>query len=212
MPFKAIMWDMDGTLIDSETQYEISLKAVNNKYNLKINDAIGDLRGVSLIDAWDNYIIGDSKAHLTYEMWKNEIQSHVVNDEDHLTIFEFAEEVLKTAHTAKIAQTCVSNNSKYFIEDVLKRNNIDHVFDHWIGYEDVTHCKPHPEPYLQSAQRLNLKPSECLAIEDSVVGALSANAAGMKVAVFNAAGQFSAKAEINYPIRCHSELLKIIAA
>ena len=212
MPFKAIMWDMDGTLIDSEVLYEKSVHKVNLKHNLKIHDSVGELRGVSLIDAWENYIIGDSKQNLSYDKWKNDIQANVDDRADHLEIFEFAQEVLRTAHTSNILQTCVSNNSKYFIEDVLKRNNIDHVFAHWIGYEDVNHCKPHPEPYLLSAQKIDVDPADCLVIEDSVVGALSAKAAGMRVAVFNPQGQFSIKAEIDYPIRCHSELLKVIAA
>jgi mannitol-1-/sugar-/sorbitol-6-phosphatase len=47
--------------------------------------------------------------------------------------------------------------------------------------DDVTHGKPHPEPYLKGAERLGFAPAECLVIEDAPAGIQSARAAGMKV-------------------------------
>lgn len=59
----------------------------------------------------------------------------------------------------------------------------------WITGDDIVHAKPHPEIYLKAAERLGLPPARCVAIEDSIAGVLSAQAAGMTcVAVTNTFG------------------------
>jgi HAD superfamily hydrolase (TIGR01509 family) len=52
------------------------------------------------------------------------------------------------------------------------------AFDVVVAGDDVTHGKPHPEPYLKAAELLGVEPGECIAIEDSVTGLRSAEAAG----------------------------------
>jgi beta-phosphoglucomutase-like phosphatase (HAD superfamily) len=84
------------------------------------------------------------------------------------------------------------------------------LFHHWIGHDDVTYSKPHPEPYQQSAKRLQVEPSDCLAVEDSVVGVLSAKAAGMKVALYCPKNTPAPAVNADYVIDCHRELLELL--
>jgi sugar-phosphatase len=68
---------------------------------------------------------------------------------------------------------------------LLATNRLRHcglpVPDVLVTSDDVTHGKPHPEPYLKGAERLGFDPAECLVIEDAPAGIQSARAGGMKV-------------------------------
>ncbi len=61
----------------------------------------------------------------------------------------------------------------------LEKAGVLGFFDELVCAEDVTHGKPHPEPFSKAAEKLGLSPSECLALEDSLNGIKSAHAAGL---------------------------------
>lgn len=71
-----------------------------------------------------------------------------------------------------------SSSSRAEVDLITKEFDIDHEFSITISADDVTKGKPNPEPYLITAQKLNLKTKECVVIEDSHSGVLSAKAAG----------------------------------
>ncbi len=210
MQFKAVLWDMDGSLINSEPLYETSMHQVNQKYQLHYKHPYETL-GVSFRDYWAT-IPDDHKKGINYNEWVADINAYV-NEQFHtIEIFDSAHHVLTSVHSSQILQSCVSNNSKHFIEKILKHNKVDHMFHHWVGHEDVAHCKPHPMPYQYSAQLLQVNPSDCLAIEDSAVGVASAKAAGMKAALYCPPGVKPITQEADYIVSCHKELLKLMAA
>jgi len=60
----------------------------------------------------------------------------------------------------------------------LRNNNLEKFFKEIVTASDVTHSKPHPETYIKGAQKISLSPEDCLALEDTYAGALSAKNAG----------------------------------
>jgi beta-phosphoglucomutase-like phosphatase (HAD superfamily) len=76
----------------------------------------------------------------------------------------------------------VTTASSESVHAILRHADLSHVFDHVITGDDVTRHKPDPEAYLLALARLQLDPRECLAFEDSDVGIASAAAAGIAVA------------------------------
>lgn len=78
-----------------------------------------------------------------------------------------------------------SNGSRRYLQHVVDRLGLNTVIDGFVCAEDVTHPKPHPEPYVKAATLLGLSPRSCVAIEDSATGAASALAAGLRVIKFD---------------------------
>jgi len=80
----------------------------------------------------------------------------------------------------KIKLAVASSSHKRMIEYVLKKLKIIDLFDSIVGAEDIDRSKPDPEIFLISAKRLNVKPEECIVVEDSKLGVEAAKKAGMK--------------------------------
>ena len=179
MKYAAIAWDMDGTLVDTEVLYKAATDKINAQYGLTVPS--DDHTGLSLPDSWKFFDTEETK-NLSFDRWRDDIQFYVESRLHEIKIFESAWHVLKVMSEKELPQTCVSNNSKLFIEKVLKKNDVHHLFEHCLGYEDVSHPKPDPAPYLYSAKLLQVAPEHCLVVEDSLVGVTSAKKAGMSCA------------------------------
>ena len=76
-------------------------------------------------------------------------------------------------YKAIVTSTFLENLQKVMPEEILKK------FEVVITGGDVRFGKPHPEPYLKAAKKLNLKPSDCVVIENAKIGVQSANKAGI---------------------------------
>jgi sugar-phosphatase len=74
-----------------------------------------------------------------------------------------------------------TSSSKKLMDCVLKVLKIESYFKHIQSAEDLKYGKPHPEVFLKCAEAITINPNECLVIEDSLNGIISAKAAGMKV-------------------------------
>jgi HAD superfamily hydrolase (TIGR01509 family) len=93
-----------------------------------------------------------------------------------LALFSLAASVRPGMKTA-----LVTTASAESVRAIMRHFDLDHVFDLVITGDDVTRHKPDPEAYRLALARLGLEPHECLAFEDSDVGAASASAAGIAV-------------------------------
>jgi beta-phosphoglucomutase len=78
----------------------------------------------------------------------------------------------------------VTNAKRFNCLQLLQHHQLIDLFDVIVNGDDVVNLKPEPEPYLLAMQRLNVKPSNCIAIEDSATGSKSAIRAGLKVLNF----------------------------
>ncbi|SOC82060.1 haloacid dehalogenase superfamily, subfamily IA, variant 3 with third motif having DD or ED [Ensifer adhaerens] len=177
---KAIAWDIDGTLIDSEPVHHKALMAVSARYGVHI--AADDERfiGVAMSDVW-TVLAPLYPASLDNRTWLVEIVEAYIDRVAELRPIPGAPETVLALAAAGIVQCAVSNSSRRIVEANLKAMGLDHVMSFAIAREDVIEGKPDPEPYRLACTRLGLDPSEVQAVEDSAVGAQSAKAAGMLV-------------------------------
>jgi len=87
-------------------------------------------------------------------------------------------EAVAMLREAGLSLGVVTSGARAYVERALR--GLDGVrFDAVVAKEDVTHTKPHPEPYLAGARRLGVEPARCVALEDAPAGIASARAAGM---------------------------------
>ena len=97
-----------------------------------------------------------------------------------LALMPGARSVLATLKAAGVPTALVTSGEKSYANDVFHRLELAEYFSAVVTWEDVANPKPHPEPYLLAAERLNIAPELCVGFEDSRAGLIALKAAGMR--------------------------------
>jgi HAD superfamily hydrolase (TIGR01509 family) len=176
----AVLWDMDGTLIDSEPYWmksEGSFAKANNS-NWTEQDGLS-LVGMSLYDS--SKII---KERVGSNLEPEQIIQKLTDDVSAQLKQEIfwrpgARDLLLLLRKKKVKTALVTMSMHRMAKQVADSIGFD-AFDVIVAGDDVRHGKPHPEPYLRAAELLGVKPEDCVAFEDSLTGLRSAEAANTK--------------------------------
>lgn len=182
---QAIIFDMDGVLIDSEELHALAKR-----------QAFGDA-GIALTDSDLHAYIGRSDAVMIEEVGKR----HQLSDEqrarvfrDKIRIYEEEENKLKVVPGAVEFVRWVAQNYRIALAtSATKRNRVGTLkllgiadaFEVVVDLSDVSEPKPSPELYLTAVARLSLDPMACIVIEDALTGVLSAKRAGCRIAALS---------------------------
>ncbi|KAG8692788.1 hypothetical protein FRC09_010958 [Ceratobasidium sp. 395] len=177
----AILFDMDGTLIDSTPgvlgawdQFGKDYPFLNIQEILEISDeATEGSHGVRSIDTLRRWLRLDDEEKLEAEVTR--FESEVIRHG--LVLLPGVQRVLdqlKEGSTEELPAT------RWYAPQALKSVNIP-LPRHMVMAEDVEHGKPSPDPYLQGAKNCHVDPKNCLVIEDAVSGMRAGRAAGAKV-------------------------------
>jgi len=176
---KAIIFDMDGVLVDSEP--------INYEVNRLTFEKVGvNISKKEFIDEWIIKGTGSREAikrhniPATYEDLQ-EIKKKIYLDfyRKKIKLKPHAKEIL-TKLKKKYKLALASQGHKYNVLTVMEKFGFNRFFDVVLGKQDVNKNKPNPEMFLKTAEKLEVKPEECLVIEDSEKGIISAKRAGMK--------------------------------
>jgi len=179
---RAVLFDLDGTLVDTERENVESVVLAARRWNLELGP---ELR---------RFIVGHS--------W-NEIYAKIVRDcglkvEMGVLIAAAVEEkrALFAAHgyqalpgvTGLVRRLCgrvglavVSGSSRTEVRETIAGIQLDGCFHYLLGAEDYEHGKPHPESYQMAMRLLRVAPRACIVIEDAEPGILAGKAAGAHV-------------------------------
>jgi HAD superfamily hydrolase (TIGR01509 family) len=182
----AVLWDMDGTLIDSERLWEISLQQVADE----LGGAIGPQARLDLVGAdIDTSIlvllaevglpVSPSLVARTHERLVARTATLLAAGVDWLP---GALEALHAVRASGVPTALVTNTGRQLAELALDRIGRE-FFDVTVCGDEVPAGKPAPDPYLRAAELLGVRVTGCVAIEDSPNGALSAERAGAAVIV-----------------------------
>ena len=177
-PSFAVLFDMDGTIIDSEPYWiasEQSLAAEHNGTWTTIDslDVIGkDLNESSkLFKERTNVPLGIDEIK---NLLSNDVQSKLSKE---VPWRPGAKELLLELRKRGVKTALVTMSLRRMAQQVVDAIPFD-AFDVIVAGDDVVRGKPHPEAYEKAAALLGLHPSKCIAFEDSVTGLTSAEAAG----------------------------------
>jgi HAD superfamily hydrolase (TIGR01509 family) len=175
----AVLWDMDGTLVDTEPywiarEHEIVAEFGNGAWT---DDHAHALVGFDLRDS-ARYISKHGEVDLPVDDIVNLLLDGVIERVERAVPWRpGARELLADLAAAGIPCALVTMSWKRFTDAVVPLLPVG-SFTTVVAGDDVVNGKPHPEPYLVAAERLGVDASHCVAIEDSPTGVRSAHAAG----------------------------------
>jgi len=179
----AVLWDMDGTLVDTEPYWMECEFALAEKYGgtWSQENALAVVGG-ALIDSatYMQKHMGIDRSPL--QIVEELLDGVVVLVEQEVPWRPGARELLLALRAEQVPCALVTMSWRRFVEPVV-RALPEGSFDALVCGDEVTHGKPHPEAYLRAAEMVGFAPEETLAIEDSPTGATSAEAAGCQVLV-----------------------------
>jgi phosphoglycolate phosphatase len=184
LTLKAVLFDLDGTLIDSKRDIAASANATRQKFGFSPlpEDVIGTFVGYGIMALLSKAIETENSARLeeAHQIFKAHYREHCV---DYTVPYPGAIELLENLKTRKVQLGIVSNKPQEFTDLILEKLKLAPYFGVAFGPEATVNKKPHPEPLLTALERLAAKSSESVMIGDSPVDIEAARAAKMLVGV-----------------------------
>lgn len=183
---RAVIFDMDGVIIDSEPLWRKAMIQGFGDFGVSFTEddcrKTTGMRLNEVINYWNTLY-----PEKLYD--KTAVNERIVNNLIQLINSEGKEmpglyELLEFIKGKKIKIGLSTSSDYVLMNTVLKKLNITHFFDSITSAEFLKHGKPHPEVYLSCAEKLNVHPADCLVIEDSIYGIISALSAQMRVLAY----------------------------
>jgi HAD superfamily hydrolase (TIGR01509 family) len=177
---KAIFWDNDGVLVDTERLYFLATQQVlaSVGFNLTKEDYV-ELFLVQGKGAWHLIeAMGISATEIErLRRERGEVYTRLLAND--ACMISGADEVLRSLH-GKYMMGIVTSSQKDHFNLIHRSTGLLQYIDFAITEGDVQRTKPDPEPYLRAIERSGYRSDECLAVEDSERGLISAKGAGLK--------------------------------
>ncbi len=180
---KAVIFDMDGVLIDSEPLWKIAEVEAFAKVGLDLShtdceETVG-LRIDEVVKMWHKKVGWTSKT--TQEVEDDIVDILIREIKEQGKALEGVMTTLEKIAASGLKIGLATSSYERIIHTVISKLDIGHFFDVLHSAEHEVHGKPHPSVFLSAAKKLQIQPTDCLVIEDSFNGVLSAKSARMKV-------------------------------
>jgi beta-phosphoglucomutase len=177
---RAIIFDFDGVIVDSETYWDAETIHVYQQMFLDWTDADDRrLKGRNVHDIYD-MLAGEYGFTMPKEEYMRRLNAFALGIyETRTQLLDGVTELVKLVKGRGLPSAIASSSEREWIDIALKRLGMVGVFQPIVTARDVGIGKPDPAVYLEAARRLGVPPADCLAIEDSPNGIKAAKAAGM---------------------------------
>jgi HAD superfamily hydrolase (TIGR01509 family) len=178
---RAVIFDLDGLLLDSESAWDGGRKALVAEHGLEWREGASEaMLGMSAPE-WSRYVHDELGVPLEPPAISDRVVEHVLGSyEKRLPLLPGAD-----AAVARLAErwplALASSSNKSVIDRVMETSGWGEVFRVWVSSEEVARGKPAPDVFLEAARRLDVDPRGAAGIEDSHNGILAADAAGLRV-------------------------------
>lgn len=174
--FKAILFDLNGVLIDSEELNKYVWKKVFENYNLKFDEKLYTeiIDGRTTKEIAQDFV--ESERILEFIELKDRLWYELFEKKG-ICVFDETVSYLEKLKSQGIKIAVITSSRK--VKYILKKLNLMQYFDVIIGGEDIVCGKPNPEIILKAIHFLNLEPSEVALVEDSIAGLEAGRRAGV---------------------------------
>lgn len=174
----AYLFDLDGVVIDTETEYTKIWTEIGNKYIPHINNFAFQIKGSHIRNIYENYL-----SHLSEQEWDG-VVSYIrdLGQKMNYTYIEGVKEFLQELKIKNHLTALVTSSDNNKLETLFtKLPEIQSFFNVIVSSDDNVKGKPEPDPYLLAAKKLNIEPEKCIVFEDAIAGIESGLAANMFV-------------------------------
>jgi len=181
-PLRAVIYDLDGLLIDSEPCWEQAEMEVLRAVGVPLSpERCHETTGLRLDEAVAYWAARHSWTAVSHEEVVRRILERVLTLlAQRAPLKRGARESLAAVHRAGLRVALASSSPLQLIEGALQRVGLRSEFEQVVSAEGERFGKPHPGVYLTTAARLGVAAASCVALEDSVNGVLAATSAGMR--------------------------------
>lgn len=179
----AVIFDMDGVIVDSNPFHKRGWKMFCEKHNIVLNET-----------EWEEKVFGRTGSESLPIIFNTELTKEQITlycDEINSNFRNLAtEEILPLKGLKNFLDSLISNKISFAMATsapplnvvfVLNKTGLAGYFNHIVDDTQITKSKPDPEVFLKAAEKINMPPSKCIVIEDSFSGIQAAQSAGMKV-------------------------------
>lgn len=208
---KGVIFDSDGVLVETDEYHYLAWKTIADEEGIDFDRTINNqLRGVSRADSLA-MILKRSKKEYTEEEKKaladkkngiylnyiKKLSPENLNAHVKETLTGLKEKGIKVAVGSSSVSTAL----------VLEKLGIKDMFDAIVTGNDTSHAKPEPDIFLLASTKLNLKPEECLIVEDGVSGIQAGKNAGFVTSGIKEASEYY---QTDYPLKDIGEVLPLV--
>lgn len=179
---KAVVFDMDGVIFDSERLVLLCWEKVAERHHIEgITEVMTACIGTTKVRTEE--IVSDHYGEdFPYDAFSKEASAlfHEIADRDGLPVKRGVRELLDYLHEQEIPLAVASSTRLEVVSQELKQAGLYEYFQIVMGGDQLRRSKPEPDIYLMACDKLGIKPAQAYAIEDSYNGIRSAYSAGMK--------------------------------
>jgi HAD superfamily hydrolase (TIGR01509 family) len=208
---KAVIFDMDGVIVDSEPRHERAFLAVAEEigYGQTHGLRFADYIGRSDQELWEDFVAENNPRQTLEELLALKRARTVEIIRNEKPLFEGIEQLIQKLAT-RYQLALASGSERPVVEAVLDLNNLRRFFPTTVTGSDIERGKPEPDIFLKTASLLRVEPAECWVIEDSKPGVAAALAAGMRViAITNTHGADELR-QATHVVATHAEIARLL--
>jgi HAD superfamily hydrolase (TIGR01509 family) len=183
MPIKAVIFDMDGVLSDTQTLHARMESDLFRQFGIEISPAEISREFAGVPDEVMFPVVfkrhGEEVENVD-ALLEGKWQELMERARGGVQPVPGSQELVETLAARGLRLAVASSSYRRFVELVLEKLNLDSRFETVVTIDDVERGKPDPAIFLLAAERLGIQPTDCLVIEDSISGMVAAKRAGMK--------------------------------
>lgn len=178
---KAVIFDMDGTLVDSTSADFLAWQKLFSQYNkeLTFSDYF-PLLGIKSAQVVKDFLPVKNDEEVQFALTKKLFFFHEIISENGIYPVPFADVFLKRMKQYNIPVALATSSRRAKVEMVMEKLNLLICFDAVVTGGDVKNGKPDPDIFFKAAEKLSVSPEDCIVFEDAANGVRAAKSAGMK--------------------------------
>ena len=208
---QAIIFDMDGVIVDSEPHHRRAVLEVVREigYGDKFDLSFANYIGRSDQELWVDFVARHKPSHTVGELLARKRQRMVEIIRCEQPLFDGLPELIEKL-APRYALGLASGSERPVVEEVLRLKHLGRLFSAVVTDSDIKRGKPAPDIFLRAAELLDVAPGSCCVIEDSKPGVAASLAAGMQVIAITNTHPAEELRHATHVVRTYEEIERLL--